>query len=244
MKLTILGYSGAYPTEKSGTTAYLLESNDYHLAIDMGSGGFLALAEKMDPLDLDALLITHYHGDHIADVNVLQYYRQLNQKSVRLLPIYGNDEDRCHFEMLSIPNVSEGHRYQEGDELTIGPFRVTFLRTIHPVPTFAVRIEEMSTGKLLVFTADSGYMDELVPFAKDADLFLADTYFLTGEKANNFHLSAEETGKIAEEAGVHRIVATHLSDKVSEDRLRIQIEEASHYNIPVDIAEKGKVFDI
>lgn len=244
MKVTILGYSGAYPTEKSGTSAYLVESQDFQLAIDMGSGGFLALKEKMDPLDLDALVITHYHGDHIADVNVLQYYRQLNQATPNILPIYGNDEDVCHFKTLTIPNVSEGIRYQEGDTLEVGPFRLSFLKTIHPVPTFAVRIEEMVTGKVLVFTADSGYMEELIPFSKDADLFLADTYFLTGEKANNFHLSAKETGEIALAANVSHIVATHLSDKVSTHRLRVQIEEASQYNIPVDIAEKDKVFEL
>lgn len=244
MKLTILGYSGAYPVQQSGTTAYLLESEGYHLAIDMGSGGFMSLKDEVDPLSLDALIISHYHGDHIADVGVLQYYRQLNQnEGQRELAIYGQDEDQCHFKTLTIPNVSYGVPYNETTQLNIGPFHITFLRTVHPVPTYAMRIEEIKTKKVLTFTADTGYMDELIDFAKDSDVFLADTYFLTGNEYNAFHLTAKETGEIGRKAGVKHIIATHLNDRISSQQLRMEIEQVSG-SARVSLASDQKIITI
>lgn len=53
-----------------------------------------------------------------------------------------------------------------------------FMETIHPVVCYAMRIVEETTGKVFVFTGDSGYLESFADFAKDADLFLADTYLL------------------------------------------------------------------
>lgn len=50
------------------------------------------------------------------------------------------------------------------------------METIHPVVCYAMRIVEETTGKVFVFTGDSGYLESFADFAKDADLFLADTY--------------------------------------------------------------------
>ncbi|CCQ20341.1 Uncharacterized protein yhfI [Listeria monocytogenes] len=49
------------------------------------------------------------------------------------------------------------------------PFKVTFLKTIHPVPCYAMRIE----AKVFVYTADSAYQDSFIPF----DLLVTDTNF-------------------------------------------------------------------
>ncbi len=79
MKLTVLGYLGGYPDAGHATSTYLIESGDYHLLMDLGSGGLLALEKVFDPLQLDAVLLTHYHHDHTADVGVLQYFYQLRK---------------------------------------------------------------------------------------------------------------------------------------------------------------------
>ncbi|HAZ59330.1 MAG TPA: hypothetical protein DCY16_03920, partial [Trichococcus sp.] len=96
MELTILGCMGGYPTKDVGTTAYLLTSDDFKLLIDVGSNALLSLEHHLDPLDLDAVILTHYHADHIADLGVLQYTFQLKEpavgKSKKILPIYGHVE--------------------------------------------------------------------------------------------------------------------------------------------------------
>ena len=82
MKLTVLGCLGAYPYKNQGTTGYLLQSDGFNLLIDAGSATLIKLQEHLDPLDLDAVILSHYHHDHIADLGVLQYYWQLHPLSL------------------------------------------------------------------------------------------------------------------------------------------------------------------
>lgn len=79
MKLTVLGYYGGYPTNNIGTSSYLLESDSFHLLLDAGSYSLLTMEKYVDPLDLDAVLLSHYHHDHIADLGVLQFTRLLKR---------------------------------------------------------------------------------------------------------------------------------------------------------------------
>ena len=246
MKLTVLGCSGAYPTRYSGTTSYLIESNGYHLLLDSGSGTFRELRNHINPFELDACLITHYHYDHIGDLGVLQYYLQLNankQNNFQELPIYGHNLDATHFDNLTFLNITKGIAYHEDEELDLGPSSITFCKTIHPVPTFAVRIVEKATGKVLVFTADSGYLEKLIDFARDADLFLADTYFLNGYEKHHAHLTAGETGYIAKMAGAKRVVLTHLQENTDYEKLIDQTKETFNKDT-VSLAKTGKVYEL
>ena len=248
MKLTVLGCCGAFPSHGVGTTSYLVESDQFHLLIDLGSSTFVELEKHIDPFEVDAMIVSHYHYDHIADIGVFQYYRQLKNDPIYpnkpILPIYGNTQNPLHFKELTLAGVSKGCAYDEDETVTIGPFDVSFMRTLHPVPTYAMRIVEKSTGKVLVFTADSGYMESFNEFARDADLFLADTYFLNGNENNKSHVTAQETGKNGKAANVRHIVATHLAEGIDLNMLKFQIEEASHHQIPVDIATRDAVYTI
>lgn len=154
MKITTLGCLGAYPYQGEGTTSFLLQSGEFNLLLDAGSGSLLQLQKVLDPLALDAVILSHYHHDHIADLGVLQYYWQLYPKTSdrKLLPIYGHKEDSVHFDSLSLPNVSQGYNYLADESLEMGPFSITFMKTIHPVVCYAMRIVEKSTGKVFVFT--------------------------------------------------------------------------------------------
>lgn len=214
MKLTVLGCMGGYPSQDTGTSAYLLESEGYHLLIDAGSGSLLALQQFLDPLELDAVLISHYHYDHIADLGVLQQIRKLKrfdhaERRAPLLPIYAHT-DSDFFSLLSESNVTIGISYEEEESLSVGPFEVEHLKTRHPATCYAFRITERETGKTLVYTADSGFMEELIPFSQQADFLVADTNFFAGMENHSAHMTAGEVGRIAREAQVKKVMLSHL----------------------------------
>ena len=242
MKLTVLGCLGAYPYKGEGTTGYLLESEGYHLLLDAGSTTLIQLEKILDPLALDAVILSHYHHDHIADLGVLQYYWQLFPKQAErnVLPIYGHGEDSIHFNELTMAGVTEGHDYLQTKQLELGPFSVTFMKTIHPVTCYAMRFVENSTGKIFVFTGDSGYLESFVDFAKDADLFLADTYLFAGNERHKAHFTSQESGEIAAAAKVKKLVLTHLPQHGDLEQLK---EEAAN-GIPVELAAVQKIFEI
>ena len=239
MNVTVLGFWGGYPYKGEGTTSYLVQSGDFSLLLDAGSTTLIRLEELMDPLALDAVLLTHYHHDHIADIGVLQYLRQLKPKvAVEELLIYGHTENEEKFRDMTMEGISKGVAYYENDTLEVGPFSITFKRTVHPVPCFAVRIVEKQTGKVFVFTADTGYFDELPEFCSKADLLVTDTYFLAGNERHKAHLTTKETGELAREACVKQVVISHLNQSLDLNDVLTQTQEFAGH-IPIQLAKVG-----
>lgn len=237
MKLTALGVWGGYPTRDAGTTSYLLQSEEgFNLLLDAGSRAVTELEHELSPNDLDAIILSHYHEDHIADLGALRQYRQLQTVKPQILPIYGHQENEYEFSKLSLENVSEGIAYDVENGTSVGPFDIQFLKTVHPVICYAMRIVERATGQVLVYTGDTGYFAELVDFSKDADILLADVYFFKDKVKMPNHLSSVEAGEIAAQANVKKLVLTHLPQVGDLQVLREEAQEAAG-NIPVDLAQ-------
>lgn len=237
MKLTALGVWGGYPTRDAGTTSYLLQSEEgFNLLLDAGSRAVTELEHELSPNDLDAIILSHYHEDHIADLGALRQYRQLQTVKPQILPIYGHQENEYEFSKLSLENVSEGIAYDVENGTSVGPFDIQFLKTVHPVICYAMRIVERATGQVLIYTGDTGYFAELVDFSKDADILLADVYFFKDKVKMSNHLSSVEAGEIAAQANVKKLVLTHLPQVGDLQVLREEAQEAAG-NIPVDLAQ-------
>ncbi|KRN01620.1 beta-lactamase superfamily hydrolase [Levilactobacillus senmaizukei DSM 21775 = NBRC 103853] len=246
MELTILGCYGGYPANGIGTSSYLLTSGDYHLLLDCGSGALMALEKVLDPLQLDAVLLTHYHHDHTADVGVLQYLWQLKSGVRRepMLPIYGHAADPLNFGSLTWPNATTGIAYDPTKPLNLGPFRIEFLMTEHPVPAYAPRITERSTGHSLAFTADTRDFAGLIPWAHEADCLLADTNFFADHEGPAWHLTSIQAGKLARKAQVNQLLLTHLPQTGYLGELRDEAASVAGHDLPVAVVRPGKVYKI
>ena len=228
MKLTALGVWGGYPTRDAGTTSYLLQSEEgFNLLLDAGSRAVTELEHELSPNDLDAIILSHYHEDHIADLGALRQYRQLQTVKPDILPIYGHQENEYEFSKLSLENVSEGIAYDVENGTSVGPFDIQFLKTVHPVICYAMRIVERATGQVLVYTGDTGYFAGLVDFSKDADILLADVYFFKDKAKMPNHLSSVEAGEIAAQANVKKLILTHLPQVGDLQVLREEAQEVA-----------------
>ncbi|MFO8069055.1 MAG: MBL fold metallo-hydrolase [Alkalibacterium sp.] len=247
MKVTVLGFYGGYPTKGVGTSSYLIELNDFHLLLDVGSNSLLTLEKYVDPIDLDAVLLSHYHHDHIADLGVLQFTRLLKRddkgNKPHLLPIYCHNEDVDNFNKMSFENVSQGIAFNEESELTIGPFKIEHMKTLHPVPCYAFRITEEKSNKTMVFTADSGYKEDFIGFAKDADLLIADSNFYEGMENHTVHMTAKECGRIANKANVKKLLLTHLPQTGDLNQLVEQAQDEAP-SIPIELAHKEMIINV
>lgn len=238
MKLTVLGYYGGYPFNGEGTTSFLLQDQGFNLLIDCGSNAVNNLSKIINPLDLDAVIITHYHHDHIADLGVLQYYWQLNSgtKKVPILPIYGHTQDPLNFAALTLDNVSQGKAYNDYEPLEIGPFKITFKRTIHPVPTYALRITNQKND--ITFTADTDYFEDLIEFAKNSDVLITDTNFDSTKSGRKWHMTSIESGNLAKRANVNKLVLSHLPQELDHIKIYGEAKKAKDDN-NVLLAKQG-----
>lgn len=242
MKLTVIGCWGGYPAPGEATSAYLIEKDGFNLLVDAGSGSLSQLQKYKHVLDIDAVILSHYHHDHVADIGVIQYawltHAYLNDSS-EILPIYGHAEDEEAFTELT-HDFTEGIAYDPEMTLVIGPFTITFLKTKHPVPCFGMRISD--GDRTIVYTADTSYQEGWIQFSKNADLLITDCNFYAeqdGSKAG--HMTSKEGGMIAEKAGVKHLLLSHLPQYGDHDQL---IEEAKEqFKGRTNLAASGFVWE-
>ncbi len=238
MKLTIIGHWGGYPGKNGASSAYLLEKDGFHLMLDFGSGALSKLQEFKRATDLDAIILSHYHADHIADIGVLKhalYVENLLQGTEKLVDLYTHREQPFHgFDFTD--DYIRVHYYRPEEVLKVGPFFLRFIKTKHSVPCYGMRITD--GGSTVVYTADSAYQDEWIKFSKDADLLLADTNFYAdqdGQEAG--HMTSREVGKIASEAKVKELILTHLPHYGDHQQL---VEEAGQqFSGKIQLAKAG-----
>ncbi|WP_147533133.1 MBL fold metallo-hydrolase [Bacillus marasmi] len=236
MQLQIIGCWGGYPKANEASSGYLLECEGFHLLIDCGSGVLSKLQNTLKPEQIDAVIVSHYHSDHIADIGVLQHARLIQgilAGTLPNLPIYGHQLNAQEFEKLTYKQITKGIAYEPIAPLNVGPFKIQFLQTAHPVPCFAMRIE--AKGKVLVYTADTSFKPELIDFSKDADVLLCECNFygnLDGKAAG--HMRSFDCGTLASKANVKELVLTHLPHFGNLQQL---VEEAGqHFTGKIQLA--------
>ncbi|MEI3607834.1 MBL fold metallo-hydrolase [Pseudogracilibacillus sp. SE30717A] len=241
MKLTIIGYWGGYPAMDGASTMYLLEKDGFLLVIDVGSGGLVKFQKYRSITEIDAVLLSHYHADHIADIGVLQHARLIQSYITgeeKILPIYGHEEDEKEFEKLN-HDYTEAIAYNPHNVLKVGPFFIRFLKTKHPVSCYGMRITDGTST--IIYTADSAFQEEWIKFSKDADLLLAECNFYAGQNASDAgHMTSEDVGTIAKEANVGEVILTHLPHFGNHEDLIKQAEEI--YKGKISLAYEGKVW--
>ncbi|MFS0865411.1 MBL fold metallo-hydrolase [Fredinandcohnia sp. 179-A 10B2 NHS] len=243
MKVTVCGYWGGFPAANEATSGYLFEHDDYRLLVDCGSGVLAQLQNYISVDQLDALIVTHYHHDHVADIGPMQYARLVTSNIHNLdkvLPIYGHTDDQEGFSKLEHKGYTKSIPYNPEEEIKIGPFSIGFLKTNHPVVCYALRIK--AGNQTVVFSADSSYMDEFIPFTSGADLFICECNLYANQDGSKMgHMTSTEAGKIATSAGVNELWLTHLPHFGSHQDL---IEQAKQeYSGEIKLAKLGLIWE-
>ncbi len=240
MRLTVIGFWGGYPGKKEASSGYLIEHDGFKLLLDCGSGVLSQLQEYIRPGDLDAVLLSHFHTDHIADIGVLQHALLIDKMmgiEKMPLPIYAHTEDKATADTLTYKSQTVWEPIEREKSIQIGPFHVKALKTKHSVPCYAYVIE--ADGKTLAYTADTAYFPELVSFFRDTHVLLCECNFYEGmdmaERAG--HLTSIQAGEIARDAGVQTLILTHLPHFGDQNDLVKQA--AKVYKGEIDLARTG-----
>jgi ribonuclease BN (tRNA processing enzyme) len=228
MQLRVLGANGTYPTAGHPSSGYLVTHGDATLWVDTGSGTLATLQELMDPVNLTAVIVSHAHVDHSADIFPLYHYLRFGPKPRTGLPLFVPENTAEPLAAFADPDGSHfGDVFEvvvppDGSQQTVGPFRIRFGRAHHPVPTLLIRIE--AEGRSLAYTADTGTDCDLAGLASNANTLLAEATFQGSDKPAPHHLTAQEAGEIAHRAGVERLILTHLLPTLDRKQ---SIEEAA-----------------
>ncbi len=245
MKLTILGAYGPYPKAGGACSGYLLEHNGYNVLIDCGNGVLSRLQQFIKPNELDAIIISHLHSDHLSDIFILRYallYGPEDEKTKHPLPVFAPDEPAEEYMRLPYKNAYRVEALAEGCDLQLGPFTFSFLRTKHSIPCYAVAVY-LAGKKVLVYSADTEYFPILSDFARGAVVFLCESNYLEEDlqKGAGNHLSARQAALIARDADVGTLLLTHL---LPFRNPQLYLEEAGRIFKDVSIAQEGEVYNL
>ncbi|HOL17107.1 MAG TPA: MBL fold metallo-hydrolase [Bacillota bacterium] len=244
MQLTVLGCYGPYPPAGGACSGYLLEESGYRLLIDCGNGVLSRLQQHLPFVKLDGVLISHLHSDHVSDLMIMRYGLEAalaRGERNAPLPLYAPPEPAAEFGRLPYKQAYRVEPLQADRSLQLGPFNITFQETVHALPCLAMRLE--SRGAVLVYSADTEYYPELAGLARGADLFLCEANYQNEDMAQNppNHLSAAQAAQIAAEAGVKRLLLTHLHP---ERELERSLQQARVIFPEVAAAGEGALYQV
>ena len=242
MELTVLGGSGAWPRIGQGCSGYLVTEDHFRLLIDPGYGVTGELMRICDPADIDAVLISHGHPDHCADLNPILRARVLGSSRPPRLPVLAPpgavDPVLALDPIAAVGRGAELVAAASGDVVRFGPFAVEVSELRHHITTYGMRITS-DDGAVLAYTADSGDSPDRVELARSAGLLLAEVSYPEDiPAADARYLSdARQVARLAAEAAVGRCVITHLLPNVDPFRALALIRGAGFAN--VELARPG-----
>lgn len=211
ISLTTLGCSGSYGSPAGGAcSGYLVRAGGANLWMDCGNGTLVALQRHLDVSQLDAVVITHTHPDHCADIyglHVLSRYG-LHRSGLPVFAPPGTAELLGALVHGDWGGAFDWQAMCDGDRTTVRDASLRFSLTDHPVPTLAVEVA--AAAKRLVYTSDTGPRWSPEVFGTGADLLLSEATYTHDDIRSPIHLSARQAGELARAAEARRLVLTHL----------------------------------
>ncbi|WP_349258358.1 MBL fold metallo-hydrolase [Stackebrandtia sp.] len=252
MKLTVIGCAGSFPGPDSPCSSYLVEADGYALLLDFGSGSLGPLQRHINPYDIDAILLTHLHADHIMDACPYVVMRRYAPGApFPAVPLYGPDGTERRLATAyggagenACPSLSDVYNVKtlNSGAFSLGPLTVTVDRVCHPIETYGVRVEY--GGRSLVYSSDTGRCDNLERLADHCDVFLCEASYLEGRpNPPGVHLTGREAGECATKVGAGRLLLTHLVRRWGSEEQTLA-EAESTYSGPVEVVHSGATFDI
>ena len=226
VRVRFLGSGDAFGSGGRFQTCFYVRSGATHLLVDCGASSLVAMKRfGVDPSVVDAILISHLHGDHFGGVPFFIMYSNYVARRRKPLTIAGPPGLKTRvleamevlFQGSSRMDLEFGIDFVELPEesntgvssLTVTPYGV-----VHPsgAPAYAFRIS--LDGKILAYSGDTEWTEALIPVARGVDLFVCEcTHF---ENASGAHLDYRTLMDHRAELECDRIILTHMN----EDMLR------------------------
>ena len=205
-------------------TCILVDGPRSRFAIDFGTSSLIALAQQgIEHNSLDAIVLTHLHGDHCGGVPFLLIDAMLGAKRTRPLTIAGPRDLRRRMDQIREALFPGSHVMTPGFPLTwvemepgkpheILDLVVTPQPARHTAETNPTAVRVEVGGKVVAYTGDTEWTEEVARVARGADLFIAECYFY--DKPIKWHLNYRTVAAQRDTFGAKRVILTHMSKEM------------------------------
>lgn len=249
MELTVLGRYSPFPAPGGAMNGYLVRHGSTVLLLDAGNGVAARVLQHVNRIeDLTAVVVSHLHEDHIADVHCLRFMQlaaHMAGRTAAKLQVYAPAEPAVPHQWIEGGEAWQDLRaYDPEQPLVLGALEIRFTRTNHPLPCYAMRIKPVDAdGPVLFYSADTGVCPEVTEAARGADLLLVEASLTEAyaDKKKFGHLSAAEAAVVARDAGVKRCLLTHLWPEMN---LQDLLDEARPVFPGAELVEEGNTYTV
>lgn len=243
LELIPLGTGAAYGHPGQAQAGYLLRAGDTVVMFDIGSGTFNRLLGHVDPVDLDAVVVSHLHPDHISDLLAARVYMAHGPGLGHPLQVHAPPGLMDRLAGISAGESWAGITASDlpagSGTLEIGELVIRHAEVPHLPPTHALRAEH--EGRSITYGSDCRPNDDLTALAEGTDILLLEATFGAEEIPDGAaHLNAQAAGEMARAAGAGRLLLIHGQPDVDlEASVRIAGEA---FGGPVEWAREGHVY--
>lgn len=244
MRLQFLGSGDAFGSGGRFHTCFHLERPAQgNVLIDCGASSLIAIRKwGVDPNAISTVLVSHLHGDHFGGLPFFLLDAQLISR--RSAPLLLAGPPGFHERLMIVMEAMfagstkverrhaleirelELHQRVELNGLAVTPY---LMKHYSGAPSYALRIE--TEGKVLTYSGDTEWVDELIPAARDADLFICEAYFF--DKVMKYHIDYTTLTRRLPEIGAKRTIVTHMSAELLGRQREIALE-AAHDGLVVE----------
>jgi ribonuclease BN (tRNA processing enzyme) len=247
MRLTIVGSGDAFGSGGRFNTCFHLATGTHNVLIDCGASSSVALkARGIDASTIDAIVLSHLHGDHFGGIPFLMLDGQFLNRRDKPLLIAGPPGTAVRvpalLEVFFPRSSTNKYRFPWSiQEIPVGePTKVLGLdvlstQVIHSsgAPSTALRISD--GRKTLAYSGDTQWTDALLPVARGADLFIVECYDYDRELTG--HMNWKTVQQRLPDFGAARVMLTHMNPT-----MLARLDEARGAGAMV--AEDGLVVDL
>lgn len=227
----------------------VLDAGDLKILIDCGgSPSSRVMQAGLNFTDLDGLIVTHHHPDHIYGVPILLMNLWLLGRRGSF-PIYGPGKAlQVIQKMMDLYEWDTWPAFIRIDfrEIPLVPGTPVLSNHVvsieawpvaHMIPAIGLRMTNQQTGKVLVYTSDTMRDPGVVHLARDADILIHEA---TGEYYG--HSTGADAAHDALEANANRLVLIHYPS-VRGDPDAVLEEAKAIFQGPVELAEDFRVYE-
>ena len=220
IRVNFLGSGDAYSAGGRHQSAYLIESPECTLLLDCGATILAALNQhSISAEPIDGIFLSHIHGDHVAGLPFLFLHYLYIEPRTRPLTIFGppgvESSVRRIFEAMyadsaaePLPFALEFVEVHPGKLFRVKSAQIVPFQTLHQKQPISLGWDIRIESRKIVYTGDTGWTEDLVAYAQNADLFICECTFF--ESRRESHLDYPRIRENLERFGAKRIVLTHL----------------------------------
>lgn len=240
MRVHFLGCGDAFGSGGRNQTAYLLEDQGRLFLLDCGPAALFALKRAgFNPDALDAVFLSHLHGDHFGGLPFLFIDYLYNTPRTRPLPVAGPPgTEECVRQLMTLMYGEKDLSFVEfsvlepGAGVSAAGAEIVAFRVPHQMEQISLGLRVTISGKTVLFSGDSSWTDDFVHQSKGADLFICECCFFDTESTT--HMSYSKINANRHRLACQRLILTHMG----EDML------ARVETLPVSTAHDGLVVEI